>query len=487
MPSKYLNSLIVVSLFGAIALSACAEATALVPGAAGAAAGRTEVLAVGTLDHVVHATGYTLPAAEIKLGFQQPGTVQQVAVDVAQAVKRGDVLAQLDTTDLELAQQQAQVALAQAQIALDNAHAQVIVATDNYSRTVEVGRQADIDAANAAYAAAVQNYDKVKAGAQPEDYAAAEAAYNNAQAALQQAQYAYDAVFKRNPAGIGATPQALALQQATNNYNAAKAAYDKAAKPADAAMLAVANQQVQSARAALDRLNQPARAFDVEQAATAVSQAQLAVQSAQVQMQLAQIQVKQAQRRIDQTTLKAPVDGQISAVNLHVGETAGTQPVISMIDISQYYVDITVDEFDVAQVKVGQAVQVALPDSTITGTVLYISPASTTVNGVVSYAVRVVIAGDQPSDTSSPTQPLHAGMTARTSIVVDHRAGVLRAPNWAIRTDAQSGKTYLTVKNGSGIQDIEVKLGVRDDTYSEVLSGAQAGQTVVAPGSAPAR
>jgi HlyD family secretion protein len=477
MPSNKVNSLIVVSLIGAVVLSSCAQATVL---ARGTAAERTEVLAAGTMDRAVRATGYIQPAAEIRLGFQQPGTVQKIAVDVADAVKQGDVLAQLDTTDLELAQQQAQAALTQARLALETARAQVIVVTDNYSRTVEGGRPADINAASAAYAAAVQNYNKVKAGAEPEDYAQAEANYRNAQAALERAQADYDRAFAANPAGIGGSPAGLALQQATNNFNAARALYDKVAKPADAAMISAANQQVQSARATLDRLNQPARPFDVEQAATAITQARLGVQSAEVQVQLAEIQVKQAQRRIDQATVKAPAGGQISAVNVKVGETAGTQPVIVMVDTGRYYVDITVDEVDIAQVKVGQAVQVALDalaNHTITGTVMRINPTPAMVNGVVSYTVRVVIIGDKSGEAS----PLRAGMTARTSIVVDQRAGVLLAPNWAIRTDAQTGKTYLSMKNGNGKREVEITLGERNDAYSEVLSGAQAGQIVVAP------
>lgn len=481
------NPLIVVVCVGAVVLSACAQAVAL---ARGPGADRSEVLAASPMDRTVRATGYIQPAAEIKLGFQQPGAVQAVAVDVAQAVRQGDVLARLDTTDLDLARQQAQATLAQARLALDNARAQVIVATDNYSRTVDGSRLADINAAKAAYTAAVQNYNKVKAGAQPEDYAQAEANLRNAEAAVKRAQSDYDRAFATNPAAIGASPAGLALEQATNNFNAAKAMYDKAAKPADSAMLSAANQQVQSARATLDRLNQPARSFDIEQAATAITQAELAVRSAEVQVQLADIQVKQAQRRIDQAALKAPVDGLISAVNVKAGENAGTQPVISLIDTAQYYIDITVDEVDIAQVKVGQAVQVALDaltNQSITGAVLRINPTSSTVNGVVSYTVRVVLAGDAAGNAAGEAAQLRAGMTARTSIVVDRRAGVLQAPNWAIRTDAQTGKTYLSVQNGNTTQDIEVTLGTRNDTYSEILSGAQAGQTVVATGAATTR
>ena len=468
------DTLIVFSLIGAVALTSCAQVSAR---ASSGANSRSEVVKTGSLNRAVRATGYIQPASEIKLSFQQAGTVQKVAVDVAQTVADGEVIAQLDTADLELSLSQAQANAAQAQLALSTAQQQVIVATANYSRTVEGSRQADINAAQAAYTAAQKSYDKVKTGSLPEDYALAEAGYRNAEAAVKRAQADYDRAFSANPAGIGGSPAGLALEQATNNFNAAKSAYDKAAKPADAAMLSAANMQVQEASATLDRVTTPARSFDINQAKAQVSVAELQAQTAQVQTQLAEIQVKQARRRIEQATIKAPIAGRISAVNLKVGESAGLQPVISMIDTSQYYIDISVDEIDIAKVSAGQAAQItldALPGTIVTGTVQRINPTSGTVNGVVSYNVRVLVGNDTPQ--------LRPGMTAKASIVVDQRQGLLLAPNWAIHTDTQTGKNTVAIQNGNSSKEVEVKLGATDGLYTEVLGGIEAGQTVVIAG-----
>ncbi|NJM41779.1 MAG: HlyD family efflux transporter periplasmic adaptor subunit, partial [Anaerolineae bacterium] len=115
----------------------------------------------------------------------------------------------------------------------------------------------------------------------------------------------------------------------------------------------------------------------------------------QTQLKLAEIQVKQAQRRLDLAIVKAPIDGIVSLVNTKVGETVGTQPVLGVVDLSQYHIDITVDEIDVAKVQLGQEVDVtldSLPGVEVKGNVDRIAPTATTVNGVVSYNVRVLIA-----------------------------------------------------------------------------------------------
>ncbi len=275
----------------------------------------------------------------------------------------------------------------------------------------------------------------------------------------------------------------MQLEQATNNYNAAKSAYDKAAQGPDNAQIKAAQQQVQSARAAYDKTARPNRQFDLDQAEAQIDQAQLGLKNAQQQVitaenqiKLAEIAVKQAQRRLDQAMLKSPIDGRISALNIKAGESVATTPVVNVVDSSQYHIDITVDEIDIAKVKEAQEVLVtldSLPGVEVNGQVNRISPTSKTVNGVVSYEVRVDV------DSSNPD--LRSGMTANASIVLDKRDGVLLAPNWAVRRDRDTGKSFLTLQSGNETREVEVTTGLRNDSFSEILSGANAGDVVVAP------
>ena len=437
-------SALALALF-ALGLAACSAA----PSQQDAEATRTATIVRGPLEAMVSATGSIKPGLETALSFETSGTVQEVNVKTGDAVRAGDVIARLDASDLDLALTDAETAL--------------IIATTNYSRTVQGSREADIKAAEAALRAAQANYGKLAKGPAPEDYADAEAALRNAEAALVQAQGAYDKAKAENPDTITAHPAAVQLEAATNAYNAAKARYDRAAKGADRADLAAAAQQIESARANLARLNEPARQYDIDQALAQIDQAR--------------IQVEQARRRIEQTVLLAPRDGVVSAVNIRAGEAAGPQPVVTLVDAGDLAVDITVDEIDVAKISPGQEVVLtldALPGAKITGTVERIAPTSSLVNGVVSYEVRVSLG---PTD-----QPLRAGMTANTSIVLDRRDDALLVPNWAIRRDRQTGKAYLLIQAGDGTsREVEVKTGLRNDAFSELLSGAEEGQVVLAP------
>ena len=442
----------------ALILAAC---SAQAPGA-NPASQRSAALSRGSLIATVTATGNIQPEAETRLGFQQVGMVFVVNVKVGDAVKKGDPLAKIDTADLELGLAQAQASLAQANTSLLTANA-------NFSRTVEGPRKSDIDAADAALSSAYANYEKVRKGPQAADYAAAEASLRNTEAALRSAQSAYDAAYARNPATIGSNPAGVQLEQATNNYKSAKAQYDKLSQGADAAQLGAAWQQIQSAKASLEKVKLPARQFDLDQAEAQRKQAQAQIEGAQVQ-------VRQAQRRIDQATIIAPVAGVVSVVNLRVGESGGAQPVITVVDNSVLRIDVTVDEVDVARVRVGQDVNItldSLPGLEIKGKVDRIAPTSTIVNGVVSYSVRVVLTNPDPT--------LKIGMTANAAVVLDKRDNALLAPNWAIRRDRASGKSFLTVRDGDKTREVEVQTGLRNDTFSEVVSGATEGMTVVAP------
>jgi len=69
----------------------------------------------GDISATVSATGSVLPEHEANLAFQTAGTIAHVAVEVGDRVTTGQVLAQLDTTDLELAIRQAEINLRTAQ------------------------------------------------------------------------------------------------------------------------------------------------------------------------------------------------------------------------------------------------------------------------------------------------------------------------------------------------------------------------------------
>lgn len=413
------------------------------------ALGRTATVVRGTLLSTVNATGNIQPEAEARIGFQQPGRVVELAVEVGSVVKQGDLIARLDTTDLELA-------LAQARTGL-------ILANAAYSRTVESARAADIKAAEAALNAAQAAYARLRAGSEKTDIDAAKAQVLSAEAQLRQAQAAYDLIGRFQPSIVNDSPAAIQLRQAQNNLQAAQRQYERLLKGPEQAQLAAAWQRVEEARARLEQLRQPAQDFDLERVEAERRRAELAVE--------------QAERRLQKALLVAPMSGVIGGVAIEKGEWAGTQPVITLLDTSLLHIDVKVDEIDIAKVQPGQQVRItldALPDVELTGKVDRIASTSTVQGGIVSYAVRILL--------DATDAPLRVGMTANASIIVDRRDDVLLVPNWAVRRDRASGKSFVTIVGADNqLQEVEVQVGLRGESQTEIVAGLSEGQTVAAP------
>lgn len=96
--------------------------------------------------------GVARAASEQNLAFRVTGTVTGVGVNVGSRIRRGQVLAQLDSGDLELRRQQAEAGLAQARAQARNARA-------SYERVVALyesgnASMSDLDAARASYESA---------------------------------------------------------------------------------------------------------------------------------------------------------------------------------------------------------------------------------------------------------------------------------------------------------------------------------------------
>ncbi len=520
MNQKTIPSTIATTI-AAVLMSACSGL--------GADNSATATAARGTIDQTIEATGTIAASSEAKLSFQQGGIIRSVSVNIGDAVKKGDVLAELDTTDLELSMGQAEAQLAQSQNNVRNAQQAIIVAQANYSRTVQGTRAGDLKAAEAALTSAKANYakvtkgqgsdaaaakaavdatqanlDKLRAGPTDEDLASVKAQLQNAEAALKLAQSAYDRAYGQNPAAIGAHPAALELERATNNYTLAKSNFDKVAKGYDdaairaaeqqlasakanlaryygateAANRTAAQQQIESAEASLDRLKEPARDYDIAQVSAQVEQARIALDNAKTTVKLNEISLAQAQRRLAQAVLRAPFDGVVGSVTVREGESvsvAGAPTSAFVIaDTGGYHMDVTVDELDVSNLRTGQTANIsvdALPGTTVRGKVERISSTGTKINGVVNYNVRVALDGANDA--------LKNGMSATAHIVLERKDNALLVPANAVRQDSATGKAFVTVRNNNQAQEIEVKVGLRNAASIEIVNGVAEGAIIV--------
>ncbi len=420
--------------------------------------GRQVTVRRGALIATVSASGSIAPEAQVWLNFQTPGIVDQVNVVVGQKVKAGEVLARLDTAELELAVQQARQAYLIQQV--------------TYSQTLAGPKPYELAAAQAQLDSARAQYMDVKV---PNDsqVAQARAQLKKAENDVKQAEEAYNGILAGRAAakeygiqgaGLGKAEEQMRAQLEVLRAarDAAQAAYDRAARGATDAQLRVAWAAIQQAQANLDRLTPDADRI-------AISKAQL---------EQARIACEQAQLRLERASLVAPFDGQVGQVNITRGGSSSTPGgAMLLVDGSRFHIDVSVDEIDIARLQVGQPVTVsvdALPEAAITGKIDRIAPVATSQAGVVAYQVRINV---DPTDA-----PLRAGMSANVTIVTDVRPDVLLVPNWAIRIDRATGKAYVNRLIGSKTSEVEVKMGLRNENDSQVTSGVQEGDVIIVGG-----
>jgi macrolide-specific efflux system membrane fusion protein len=178
------------------------------------------------------------------------------------------------------------------------------------------------------------------------------------------------------------------------------------------------------------------------------------------------------QREIKAATLRAPIDGVVTAVNITKGFDAPAGPAI-LIASTTFTVTTDVVESDLADIKIGQtaAVTVDAIGAELTGTVTAISPTvSDSQTGVVSYPVTITV--------TNPPPTARAGMSADVTITTASATGVLTVPSTALQ--GGSGDYAVMVLNADGTtRMVQVEVGLVTNAMAEIKSGLDEGTAVV--------
>ena len=214
--------------------------------------------------------------------------------------------------------------------------------------------------------------------------------------------------------------------------------------------------------------------LDAATTTDATRQAQMNVYNAQNQVSQAAQTRNDLIAQIARGSLKAPIDGVVTAVNISAGLAVPSGDAI-VVESSRLQVTTDVVESDLNALKLDQpaTVTISAVDATIDGTVTSISPvasSSTSSNGVVSYAVTVAL-------TNVPAA-VRSGMSADVTITIDSATGVLTVPAAALR--GTNGNYSVLVLDASGApQATPVEVGLVTNNSAEIKSGLTEGQAVV--------
>ncbi|MCD6555177.1 MAG: efflux RND transporter periplasmic adaptor subunit [Anaerolineae bacterium] len=453
-----------------------------------------EVVSVkrGDLETNVSATGSIAAKSEVSLSFKTAGRVAEVLVTEGERVTRGQVLARLDTQDLDLQVAQAQASLDSSLAQLKQvqagpskediaaAEANLASAQANLEKVQEGPSDAEIAAAEASLAAAQDAYQRLLTSPSEEDLRRAELMVEQARINLWMAQIERDSMGGIDVAEAKVGSMEVALELAKLDLQQVK-------DGPTAAEIKNAAAQVEQARDYLEKLRASPTARDIAaaQAQVAAAQAELArlknsptdeeLAIAQARVNQARAALDQAQAALDGATLIAPFDGVVAVVGADADEfVMANMPMIVLADTSSYHIMASIDEADIGSVTEGQEVVLTLdafPDAELKGVVSVIPSVSTMDGGVVSYDVRIEI---QPTDLE-----LRAGMTANATIVTARREGVLLVPNQAIAINEETGQKYVEKVTDRGIIPVEIKTGLTNELVSEVTQGLEEGDQVV--------
>lgn len=453
-----LGAAVLVGLFGLRAIAQSQE-SALTNAATSSDAvtiaetGRVEL---GTLTLTLDAAGSLSPAASETLTFGASAPVTEVLVQVGDRVSAGDVLARLDTTNADAQIRVAELQLAQAQASLDAllsppteleinlaeanvtlAQAQLYAASSGSSTRdidIEIARLQEEIARNQLWQAQINRDVRVAQEAMRGDVSWVE-------------QQQFDSSV--NTAEDSVT---LAQMDYENTLNAT----------VSSSAITSANASLVNAQAALDKLLAGASEAEIRRAQIQVEQAQLTLQS--------------ARQSLEDYVLVAPYDGIVAEQSLTVGVNPPASGAITLIDTSRYTIDLSIAEADVVNVSEGQTVTIevqAFPNADVTGTVARIDTTPRTSSQLVTYNAEVVL---NPTDDAL----LRPGMSATATVVLKQLNNVLLVPNRFISTDSVTGGNVVMVESAPGVYTaVPVTIGERSTTTSQIVSGLEAGQTIV--------
>jgi HlyD family secretion protein len=244
----------------------------------------------------------------------------------------------------------------------------------------------------------------------------------------------------------------------------------------------------------------------IDDARFAVDGAGIELRNSRSRLEQAEAVLRQSNERLAKTSVRAPIGGTITALEIKVGETAVASQVgivgsslMTIANTSTMMTEVNVDEADIAKISVGQEVAIhtaAYPDTQLKGEVAIIplspkQPAAAQAGASLArtYNVKVKLLDTQKLS-------LRPGMTCRAEIFTASSGKSLALPLQAVlsnndeNTDVVKKKgsrdkapvkteSWVFVNIGGKAEKRVVTVGVSDDSQQQILTGVKAGEAVV--------
>ncbi len=435
----------------AVAAAAVAVALVMVRGA-GATSYRLQQAGIGDVTEQVTTTGTVEATNQADANFSVSGTVASVAVAVGDHVSAGQRLAELDTTTLEVAVQQAQADLAVAQVQLTSAE-RAATSTTTTSTTTTTTNPCRSHTPSSASGAGSQGTGSSGEGGSPGGSSGGKSPPTSS-----------------TTTSTTSTTTTLPSSSSCSNPNSSGDPSD--GDPSDPSS---------SGSLGTEGTNP-----------SASSNPQALVDQDEVSVYQDEGDLDTAEQNLAAATLTAPISGTVYQVSIAPGDqvssglseavspvsaagssssgSSGSSAAVAIVDTGGYEVVCDVTPADIAEMSYGDSAVATLASAgQASGVVTSITAVPTSSDGSTYFPVAVTVQGDPGH--------LYSGTDANVTIVVARRLGVLTVPTSAVHTNGRTSSVSVLV-NGHEVKR-HIDVGVVGPTRTQIVSGLAAGQEVV--------
>lgn len=445
---------------------------------------QTAVATVGDLVLYANGTGVVSPIAETSPGFNTSGQVSEIFVRVGDQVKAGDVLAELDDTNakIELAEEQEAMNKVTSAAAISTAK-QTLAEAQSSLETAKDALEYLISPEVLYWEERVAEREQVLADAQ------AVAQTDSSEEAIQQIteaekslKYAQDTlahfqeIYKTEYVRVTFT-QYRTMTFRGRTWSEAVTIEDEGTGEKSILIYPPSEGEIATARAE----------YELAKASVGEAQTYLNVlngaeipEGATGTNLVTYIETRHALERaeynLNATKLTAPISGTITALDINIGDLiTNGNPVVTISNLDQpYSLDAFLDAEDWGKVKVGYEVEVIfdiLPDQIFNGSIVEIYPTLDTTSSN-SALVRITV---RLNDTI--VYELPAGSAVSVDVVGGRAENVILIPIEALHEIGDGQYALFVMENGKPRLRV-VKVGLRDLTKAEIISGLNAGDIV---------
>lgn len=462
----------------------------------------TEKVQKGDVLQEVSETGSVKATENISLGFKSIGRIGRINVAVGDSVKKGDILAELDSSQTSAQLQSARAALDSANIqynklingltpedvkTYENAVTSAKQDLNNaYDGALNTLNSAYLDIYNAySVVVSIQNSYFSAADQQGIVMSAAKSDINNNMQVLKNYLDAAVKSLSNDVLDSATSHTILALDNVFNNLKTIReqcdlGVYYSSVSSTNKTSLDTQKTNINTASTSVNDLQQNVASLKI---ALQKAEDNLSLKTANARpedidiykasISQAKANVDALQSQLNDNYLTSPIDGKITDVNMKRGQIVSpSQSAINLLSTEPFQIKAAIYEQDIVNVKTGDDVKinlVAFPQQTFAGKVLSIDPAETIIDNVVYYEVTIEF----------PNQPdgIKSGMTADITIEANKKENVLRIPKNAV-TQIDNTETVQVMKNGK-IENATIATGLEGNDYFEVMSGLSEGDKIV--------